>query len=88
MLREFLIQHGENDDREGCESDIVELINYWLIQGLSTERGSKSVPELRHDEENIFVKHIDGEHRVSAIGFTAMVEKQMLEVRELRNCVV
>ena len=88
MLREFLIQHGENDDREGCECDIVELINDWLIQGLSTERGSKSVPELRHDEENILVEHVDGQDRVSAVSLTSMVEKKRLEERELRNRIV
>lgn len=88
MLREFLIQHGENDDREGSESDIVELINDWLIQGLSTERGGKSVPELRHDEENILVEHVDGQDRVSAVSLTSMVEKKRLEERELRNRIV
>ena len=88
MLREFLVQHGENDDRERCESDIVELIDDWLVQGLSTERGGESVPELRHDEENILVEHVDGQDGVSAVSLTSMVEKKRLEERELRNRIV
>ena len=76
MLRELLIKHGKDDDRERCECNVIELIDDRLIHGLTTERGSESEPELRHNEKNILVEHIDGQDRVSAIGFTSMVEEK------------
>ena len=88
FLGVFLIENGEDHDREGCERNVVELVDDRLIQGLSAEGRCETIPELWHNEKNILVKHVNGQDGVSTVGFATMVEKKWLEEGELGDCVV
>jgi hypothetical protein len=58
LSRKFLVLDSEYHDWKGCEDDIEDLIDPFLIEDLPTESRVESKPELRHHEKYILVEDV------------------------------
>ena len=81
--RILLIENSEDHDWERSEGNIVELIEDWLVKGLSTKCRCETVPELGHHEEDVFVEHINCQNRVPTVSFATMDEQKWFKVLKL-----
>ena len=82
-LLELFVEHGEPHDWERSEHHVVELIDQWLVQSLSTECRCESKPEKRLHKQLILVEHVVSEGCISTIRLAPMIEKQRPQILEL-----
>lgn len=68
----FLIKEGKKHYRESCEENIVNLEDPFFIKYLAREGTIEAKPELRHYEQDIFVKSVRDQIGVATVGFATM----------------
>ena len=87
-LVELLVEHGEPHDWKRREHHVVRLVDKRLVECLPAECRRKAKPEERLHEQLILIEHVVGEHCVTAVSLTSVVEQQGSQILELRDGVV
>lgn len=82
------IEESEDHYWESCEDDVVNLEDPLFVEDLSWESWVETEPELGHHEENVLVEGVGNEVGVSSVRFSAVDEKEVLEVLELSNSII
>jgi hypothetical protein len=75
ILKELLVEGRVPHDREGCEENVVELVQPGVVQRLTSEGGIETVPELRQHEHYVLVEDVAHEERVASVRFSTVSEK-------------
>lgn len=68
------IKHCINSYRESSKSKVVHLKQDLFIDWLTTKHIPESKPELRHNKQNVLIKHVNNKERVPSITFSTMAK--------------
>lgn len=82
------VEEGEIHDRDRGETDVVQLVDKWLIQRLTREGGEETEEILSRYVDHIFVEVVQNKCRVSSVGLSAVYEHERLEVFELADSII
>ena len=88
LLRELFIKDRIPHDWEGSEHNVIALVYYSLIQGLSTESREKSKPIQGHNIDIVLVEHIETKHCIPPVSLSSMIEEKRQEESESRDGIV
>ena len=84
----FPVENGEPDDRYASKHDIVKLVQNIIVDSSSAKEADPSVHPYWNDVQHVFIEHIRDKICISAICFTTVAEKEVLEHFKLADGVV
>ena len=79
------VEEGEVHYRDGGESDVVHLVDEWLVEHLGAEDGPEAKDILGANVQDILVESVEDQEGVATVGFAAVDEHQGLQEPELRD---
>ncbi len=79
------VEKGKPHDREGCERDVVELIDPAFVELLAWKGWVESEPVLWEHEYDVFVKVVENKEAVASVGFASVDEEERFQEPELSN---
>jgi hypothetical protein len=88
LLAVLLVEDGVDDDGEGGEGDVVELVDPGVVDGGAGEVVVEAKPQLRHHQQQVFVEVEQDQLRVLAVALAAVVQHQLPQDLELGDGVV
>lgn len=74
----FPVKNGEPNNWQGCEDDIVELVEPHIIDRGGAKGGYKAKHPNWYNVNHILVEHVRDQVRVATVSFTTMHKKQIL----------
>ena len=70
---------------QSCEWSIVNLVDPFLVHGLTRENRVVAEHELYHDVEYVLIEHVENDFAIASIILTAVHEKKLVKELELAD---
>ena len=83
--REFEVKKTIDYNVQSCEWPVVNLVDPFLVHGLTRENRVVAEHELYHDVEYVLIEHVENNLAIASVVLTAMHEEKLVKELELSD---